>query len=74
MGNGGRMHVGGNVVRWESHMVLVTMTAMPFMFDSPVKQLYGATMIDTMFIMLQQNKRLCPGEQKFCQINSDLLD
>lgn len=36
MGNGGRMHVGGNVVRWKSHMVLVTMAAMLFMFDSPV--------------------------------------
>lgn len=47
MGNGGRMHVGGNVVRWKSHMVLVTMAAMLFMFDSPVLQLYGRTMINT---------------------------
>lgn len=44
------------------------------MLNSPVKQLYGGTMIDTMFNMLQQNKKVCPGEQKFCQMNSDLLD
>lgn len=61
---GGECMLGGNVVRWESHMVLVTMTAMPFMFDSPVKQLYGTAKIDTMFNMLQQNKKTLPWGTK----------
>lgn len=39
MGNGGRMHVGGNVGRWKTHMVLVTMAAICFMFDSPAATL-----------------------------------
>lgn len=38
--------LGGDVVRWKSHMVLVTMTAMRFMFESPVQQLSGITMIN----------------------------
>lgn len=36
MGKWGEKACWGDVVRWKSHMVLVTMAAILFMFDSPV--------------------------------------